>query len=171
MNEAFNPTPGVSYNPYATNANPYAPNPMAFSGQISPSNGIFPARQTNTTQQQNAQNAANYGARGINPFILIPSRENLKDVTLLPNETRYIMAQNACEFYVKTADNMGIANTRYFRFAEFFPDAEAQQAMQAAAANALTREEVEQLIEQRLDAFVKSNTPKPSAKSKKEVEE
>lgn len=75
------------------------------------------------TQQQNQQSSSS-------PFVMVSSRDAVKDIFVSPGQTIWAMSQNTTEFYTKSADNMGLAQTRYFKFVEFDPAVEAAQ-MQA----------------------------------------
>lgn len=83
----------------------------------------MPVQQQTQQQQTQAQSS---------PFVMVSSREAVKDIFVAPGQTIWAMSQNATEFYTKSADNMGLATTRYFKFAEFDPAIEAAQ-MQAQA--------------------------------------
>lgn len=45
----------------------------------------------------------------------------------MPGQTSWVMTQNANVFAVRSADQMGITNTRYFQFSEFDPRQADQQ--------------------------------------------
>lgn len=107
---------GLQPNPYnyAQGQN-YAPVPPVINAQAQ-------SQQVQAPQQTSTDN----------PFILIPNREAIKDVFVAPGKSVWAMSQNASEFYFKSADNMGLASTRYFKFGEFDPAMEAAQ-MQAQA--------------------------------------
>lgn len=130
--------------PYGAQANPYANAGMGVSGAYGLQNAPYSANPYNYTQQPNyAATQPQIGAQqqliqqqmpmnNSSPFIMVSSRENAKDITVSANQTIYAMSQNAPEFYVKSADNMGLVTTRYFKFAEFDPAVEAAQ-LQAQA--------------------------------------
>ncbi len=158
----YNPMP---YNPYATPGNPYAPNPMAFTSQPYP-NGISTpvTAPTSPGMAQPNQNTTN------GPWVLVNGVQGAREVMVQPNQTIYMMSQNSNEFYVKAADNMGVANMRCFRFNEFDPNAEMQQSVQQPQVDYVTREEVESIIQSKIDAFGKS-MQKPTIPKKKESEQ
>lgn len=109
---------GVSNVGFQPNPYNYMQNPNYALGQPQ-----MTAQQTQPQQQQQAQSS---------PFVMVSSREAVKDIFVAPGQTVWAMSQNTTEFYTKSADNMGLATTRYFKFAEFDPAIEAAQ-MQAQA--------------------------------------
>ena len=78
-----------------------------------------------------------YGSQApVNPYrqqqtnmdwIRVPNIGDIDQVTVQPGQTAWVMAQNTNVFAVRSADQMGITNTRYFQFAEFDPRAADQQ--------------------------------------------
>ena len=60
-------------------------------------------------------------------WIRVPNIGDIDQVTVQPGQTAWVMAQNTNVFAVRSADQMGIINTRYFQFAEFDPRAADQQ--------------------------------------------
>lgn len=60
-------------------------------------------------------------------WIRVPNIGDIDQVTVQPGQTAWVMAQNTNVFAVRSADQMGITNTRYFQFAEFDPRAADQQ--------------------------------------------
>ena len=60
-------------------------------------------------------------------WIRVPNLQDIDQVTVQPGQTAWVMAQNTNVFAVRSADQMGIINTRYFQFAEFDPRAADQQ--------------------------------------------
>ena len=60
-------------------------------------------------------------------WIRVPNWGDIDQVTVQPGQTAWVMAQNANVFAVRSADQMGIINTRYFQFAEFDPRQADQQ--------------------------------------------
>lgn len=161
----YNPMP---YNPYATPGNPYAPNPMAYTSPFVQNQ--MQAQQSPVTaptspgMAQPNQNTTN------GPWVLVNGVQGAREVMVQPNQTIYMMSQNSNEFYVKAADNMGVANMRCFRFNEFDPNAEMQQNVQQPQVDYVTREEVESIIQSKIDAFGKS-MQKPTIPKKKESDQ
>lgn len=163
---AWNPysnlnTPAANtFNPYATPANPYVPNPMGYAQPsyvptMQPGNSAT----TSSAAPQSPTTPVSVAPNVNGPFVLIPDRGVIKDAQVERNQTVFFMNQNAPEFYAKSADNLGLCNTKYYRFYEFDPDAEAQAAaaqaqsanQQLANANYMTRDEVETLIEGKIE--------------------
>ena len=78
-----------------------------------------------------------YGSQApVNPYrqqqtnmdwIRVPNIGDIDQVTVQPGQTAWVMAQNTNVFAVRSADQMGITNTRYFQFSEFDPRAADQQ--------------------------------------------
>lgn len=60
-------------------------------------------------------------------WIRVPNLGDIDQVTVQPGQTAWVMAQNTNVFAVRSADQMGIINTRYFQFMEFDPRAADQQ--------------------------------------------
>ena len=60
-------------------------------------------------------------------WIRVPNLQDIDQVTVQPGQTAWVMAQNTNVFAVRSADQMGIINTRYFQFSEFDPRAADQQ--------------------------------------------
>lgn len=60
-------------------------------------------------------------------WIRVPNLQDIDQVTVQPGQTAWVLAQNTNVFAVRSADQMGITNTRYFQFAEFDPRAADQQ--------------------------------------------
>lgn len=79
------------------------------------------------------------------PWIQVPNIEASRNVMVQPNQTAYMMNQNAPEFYVKSTDQMGVATIKYFRFQEFNPQEEAvRQAVSSQSSSFVTRDEFNQ---------------------------
>lgn len=60
-------------------------------------------------------------------WIRVPNIGDIDQVTVQPGQTAWVMAQNTNVFAVRSADQMGITNTRYFQFSEFDPRGADQQ--------------------------------------------
>lgn len=121
---------------------PNAPYPSA-PYNYTPNQNYAPAQAQTPVQQQNQQTSSS-------PFVMVSNRDAVKDIFVSPGQTIWAMSQNAMEFYTKSADNMGLARTRYFKFVEFDPAAEAaqMQTQQSAMANAdfVPRSEFNQFV-------------------------
>lgn len=71
-------------------------------------------------------------------WIRVPNLVDIDQVTVQPGQTAWVMAQNTNVFAVRSADQMGITNTRYFQFTEFDPrvaDQQKQITLEQQAAN------------------------------------
>lgn len=130
MNDFNNGMPYGGYNgyqqpyPYMNGYRNYMPN----YGQNTPPT----ASQTTPV---NAQPTSNI------PWIQVPNIETAKNVMISPNQTAYIMNQNAPEFYVKSADSMGVAQMKFYRFTEFSPEEEAKRIETVKSGDFTTKEE------------------------------
>lgn len=180
---AWNQYPNVAapavntFNPYATTANPYAPNPLGYSQPTNYLAGIQPTSTTPVTAQNTASQPMSVMPvqQNGNPFVLVPDRGVIKDAQVERNQTVFFMNQNAPEFYAKSADNLGLCNTKYYRFFEFDPEAEAQAAAQAQAqaiqqqampqGDYITRDEVESLIADKIESIKAMLAPAPTPKA------
>lgn len=81
------------------------------------------------------------------PWIQVPNIEAARNVMVQPNQTAYMMNQNAPEFYVKSTDQMGVATLRCFKFAEFNPTEEAaKEVLSSQAGNLVSREEFNNFV-------------------------
>lgn len=82
------------------------------------------------------------------PWIQVPNIEAARNVMVQPNQTAYMMNQNAPEFYVKSTDQMGVATLRCFVFQEFNPTEQAAKEVLSAQADKLvSREEFTQFAQ------------------------
>lgn len=82
------------------------------------------------------------------PWIQVPNIEAARNVMVQPNQTAYMMNQNAPEFYVKNTDAMGVATLRCFHFSEFDPTQEAaKEVLSSQANNLVSREEFAQFAQ------------------------
>lgn len=82
------------------------------------------------------------------PWIQVPNIEAARNVMVQPNQTAYMMNQNAPEFYVKSTDQMGVATLRCFAFQEFNPTEQAAKEVLSAQADKLvSREEFTQFAQ------------------------
>ena len=69
--------------------------------------------QQNQFRQPNQQSSMDW--------IRVPNVGDVEQVSVMPGQTAWVMAQNANVFAVRSADQMGITSTRYFQFSEFDP--------------------------------------------------
>lgn len=127
-----------AYSPYtptpATPAYPSAGIPQRpYTGIYGANSGMMqntPVQQISQPQQSNV------------PWIQVPNIEAARNVMVQPNQTAYMMNQNAPEFYVKSTDQMGVATLRSFRFQEFDPAQEAaREVLNSQSDKLVSREE------------------------------
>lgn len=97
-------------------------------------NGFVPYRQ-----QQNGPG-----------WIMAGSIKQVEQVSVQPGQKAWVMVQNEPVFALRTADQMGLVTTDYYRFERIDPAAAEPEK------NYITREE----LEQRLTALVDSMKPK-----------
>lgn len=135
------PTMYGGYDPY----NPGAPFPYAGMYK-SPYNSIMYGSQTPQTIPQNIPQQVQPQMNGQSlQCIQVPNADYAKSVVLNPNQTLYMVSQNAPELYAKTTDPMGVATMKYFKLVEFDPTMEAaQQAVNNQIGNVVSREEFNQ---------------------------
>ena len=92
---------------------------MAWNSQWNQPNG-YGFQQQNQYRQQPMQQASM-------DWIRVPNVADVDQVSVMPGQTAWVMTQNANVFAVRSADQMGITNTRYFQFSEFDPRQADQQ--------------------------------------------
>lgn len=92
---------------------------MAWNSQWNQPNG-YGFQQQNQYRQQPMQQASM-------DWIRVPNVADVEQVSVMPGQTSWVMTQNANVFAVRSADQMGITNTRYFQFSEFDPRQADQQ--------------------------------------------
>lgn len=129
------------YNPYmpgvgATGYPMPTPSQRPYTGTYGPGNNMPTA---NTPQPQLPVQPVQQSNM---PWIQVPNIEAARNVMVQPNQTAYMMNQNAPEFYVKATDAMGVATLRSFKFQEFDPTEEAaKEVLSSQAGNLVSREE------------------------------
>lgn len=84
-------------------------------------------------QQQRTQNSG--------PWIVVPTVQQIEQVSVQPNGKAWIMAQNEAIFALRSADQMGLVTTDYYRFEKINPE-QMQQSGQY-----VTKEEMNAAIE------------------------
>ena len=92
---------------------------MAWNSQWNQPNG-YGFQQQNQYRQQPMQQASM-------DWIRVPNVADVDQESVMPGQTAWVMTQNANVFAVRSADQMGITNTRYFQFSEFDPRQADQQ--------------------------------------------
>ncbi len=55
-------------------------------------------------------------------WIQVNGYQGAKDIIVQPNQTSWLMNTNAQEFYVKSADNMGVSSLKCYSFKEIDPN-------------------------------------------------
>lgn len=113
------------YNPY----NGYSMQPNGF--QINPMNNRY--QQGTQMPPQAQQNGPEW--------IMAPSIKQVEQVSVQPGQKAWIMVQNAPVFALRTADNMGLVTTDYYRFEKFNPGDSAEPAN-----DYVTRKEFEDFV-------------------------
>lgn len=103
------------YNPMF---NPYAPQMGGFQQPGQQYTG-YPAPTPTFTQPQQAPPQAPQQAF---EWIRVNTIDDIKNVSVAPNGQAWIMLQNDPVFAVKSADAMGLATTKLFKFAPYSPE-------------------------------------------------
>lgn len=130
---AYNPyTAGAGYQPYS--ATGVAPRP--YMGNY----GVNSTMQPTAMQPQQIPPQPQPQQSNV-PWIQVPNIEAARNVMVQPNQTAYMMNQNAPEFYVKSTDQMGVATLRCFAFQEFNPTEQAAKEVLSAQADKLVSRE------------------------------
>lgn len=93
-------------------------------------------------------------------WVMAPTIKDVEHVNVPPGGKAWVMVQNEPLFALRTADQMGLVTTSYYRFEKYDPAAQPAE----AAPSYITREE----LEQRLTAFAESLKPQ---RTKKEAAE
>lgn len=132
---------------------PYSPYFSPQTGQI-----MAPGIMQNSmgTQAPGMQQNASQGPQNGPGWIMAQTVKQVEQVSVQPGQKAWIMVQNEPVFALRTADNMGLITTDYYRFEKFDPSA-------APAEPTPTYVTVEQM-EERLAVFADSLKP---AKTKK----
>lgn len=113
------------YNPY----NGYSMQPNGF--QFNPMN-----------RYQQSPQMPSQTAQGGPDWTMAPSIKQVEQVSVQPGQKAWIMVQNAPVFALRTADNMGLVTTDYYRFEKFNPGDSAEPAN-----DYVTRKEFEDFVE------------------------
>lgn len=144
------------------NGYPYSPYFNPQTGQIM-APGIQPMQTPGQMQpgfmgQQNAQQAP---AQTGPDWIMVNDLKQVEQVSVPAGGKAWVMLNNAPVFALRTADNMGLITTDYYRFEKYDP----ASAQGEPAASYVTAEQ----LEERLAAF--ADSLKPSGRAKKEAAE
>lgn len=107
------------------------------------------------------------------PWIQVPNIEAARNLMIGPNQTAYMMNQNAPEFYVKNADAMGVATMKFYRFEEFNPEQEmANKISQEQTNNFVTIDQFNSFVSSvssELETIKKTSSAPIKVEEKKEV--
>lgn len=128
---------------------PYSPYFNPQNGQI-----VAPGMMQNAPNMQTpgmAQNAPQ-GPQNGPGWIMAQSVKQVEQVSVQPGQKAWIMVQNEPVFALRTADNMGLITTDYYKFEKYDPSA----ATPAEPASAYVTEDQ---LEKRLAAFADSLKP------------
>lgn len=132
------------------------PPPSFPNGQQS---GFINNGMSQPSQTQNGFNAAQNGQE----LVPVQTIEQIEQVQVQPGQRRIVMVQNEPVIAARSADNMGLVTTEYYKLEKFDPNT----AIQAGPTpNYITEEQ----LENRLAAFAESLKPSP-VKNKKEAAE
>lgn len=133
--------------------NPYSPYGYPMPGSGGPQS-IFPGQGMNQPSQpvQAVQSGPDW--------VMAPTVKDVDHVNVSPGGKAWVMVQNEPVFALRTADQMGLVTTAYYRFEKYDPAAQPTE----AAPSYITREE----LEQRLASFADSLKPQ---RAKKEAAE
>lgn len=116
----------------------YVPDDMAHQVQMQVHQRSIPQpmnRQQPMMQQPQPQSGPDW--------VRVANLSQVEQVTVLPGQTSWIMAQSEPVFAVRTADQVGLIHTEYYRFERFDPAAARQEVQQ----NAVSAENFEQLVQ------------------------
>lgn len=108
-------------------------------------------------QQRNVMQAPQNAPQSGPDWVMAPTVKQVEQVSVQPGQKAWIMVQNEPVFALRTADNMGLVTTDYYRFEKYDP---ASVPVESPIAY-VTAEQ----LEARLTAFAESL--KPASKSKK----
>lgn len=82
------------------------------------------------TPNYNYSTKPNYNMGGMispsannSPWLYVPTAKDVQSVQVQPGQKTWVMVQNDCVFALRSADNMGIVTTDFYRFEKI--DAEA----------------------------------------------
>jgi hypothetical protein len=117
------------YNPYG------GYNPYGMTGYPPPSMVPNMGQQGAQMGQQTPQSGPDW--------IMAPSIKQVEQVSVQPGQKAWIMIQNDAVFALRTADNMGLVTTDYYRFEKFDPEAAAPM---AATPEYVTRKEFDDFV-------------------------
>lgn len=134
-----------------------------FSPYFNPQNGqiMAPGMMQTTPSMQNVPQGGHSATPGDPGWIMAQTVKQIEQVSVQPGQKAWIMVQNEPVFALRTADNMGLITTDYYRFEKINSSAVAEP-----SAAYVTAEQ----LEERLAAFADSLKPAMS-RGKKEAAE
>lgn len=97
--------------------NPYSPYGML--PETMPQQGVLGQYPQNMRQPAQGQQAGP-------GWVTVPTVKDIANVSVQPGVKAWIMAQNDAVFAVRSADQMGVTTTEYYRFERYDPDVEAR---------------------------------------------
>jgi len=83
-------------------------------------------------------------------WIMVSSVDQIDKVTVQPGQKAWIMVQNDAVFALRTADQVGIVNTDYYRFEKWSPTANT-----VPTADFVTRPQMEEAIQSAINKLIK----------------
>lgn len=114
----------------------YVPDDMAHQVQMQ-------VHQRSMPQPINRQQAMMQQPQSGPDWVRVAQTQQVEQVTVLPGQTCWIMVQSEPVFAVRTADQVGLIHTEYYRFERYDP----AEARQEAQHNAVSAESFEQLAQ------------------------
>ena len=136
-------------------------NPYGYGPQIPQFNGFNQNMMQQPTQYQNAFQQSNQQVQQPNmPVVMqVSNMKQVEQSPVQPGGKVLILVSNAPVIAMRTADNMGLTTTDYYRIERFDPD------VQATSANSdyVTRSEFNQFVES-----IRANFADQSVQSEKE---
>lgn len=134
---------------------------------MNPSPFQYPAPSSFGAQNMMQSQAQQKPAQQAGPdWIQVATAQQVEQVSVQPGGKAWVMVQNAPVFALRVADNMGLVTTDYYRFEKIDQNAATGATGSAqSAGNGMTREEVDALISERLNAF--ADSLKPAQRGKK----
>lgn len=136
------------------------PNMWSQPQQSFPQNQIpqnqFPAFNQYQQIQQRQQAQTNL------EWIMVPEVRSVDQVSVQPGQKAWVMVQNEPVFAFRTANDMGLITTQYFRFEQFDPSIALQPKVQPEY---VTFDQMNQAIARALEKFTPVSVPATPAKS------
>lgn len=73
--------------------------------------GYMPQNYGNYPQKMNGGYSSN-----TSPWMYVPTVKDVQNVQIQPGQKVWVMVQNECVFALRSADNMGIISTDFYKF-------------------------------------------------------